>query len=31
VPGATHATILEDENYVRVAGRAIVEVSERAA
>jgi pimeloyl-ACP methyl ester carboxylesterase len=31
VPGATHATILEDENYARVAGRAIVEVSERAA
>jgi pimeloyl-ACP methyl ester carboxylesterase len=31
VPGATHATILEAENYARVASRAIVEVSERAA
>ena len=31
VPGATHATILEDENYARVVSRAIVEVSERAA
>jgi len=31
VRGATHAAILEDEGYARVAGNAIVEVSERAA
>jgi pimeloyl-ACP methyl ester carboxylesterase len=31
VPEATHATILEDQNYAGVAGRAIVEVTERAA
>jgi pimeloyl-ACP methyl ester carboxylesterase len=31
VPGATHATILENEAYARIAARAIVEVSDRAA
>jgi pimeloyl-ACP methyl ester carboxylesterase len=31
VPGATHGTILEDEDYVRIASSAIVEVSERAS
>lgn len=31
VAGATHATILENERYARIAGRAIVEVTERGA
>jgi pimeloyl-ACP methyl ester carboxylesterase len=31
VRGATHSTVLEDERYARIAGRAIAEVSGRAA
>lgn len=31
IAGATHATILEDETYARIAGRTILEVTERGA